>query len=199
MNFINILESRIKEKYDKIYNYFFSNYKNNISSYINISYIQKLEENYVFCQKFSKDENYKIYIEHINIIYDNCSKNNEINSNSKEYSLNEKITYIKDKRCFDVINNEFYKDINNFINCYINNFFNYTAFYFNNFSNIYKEDLSNNINEIIQEIKDNYIDDNYLYEFLEKINELDEYKENNFNIYLIIGKKQNLLQIYEYN
>ena len=181
MNFINILESRIKEKYDKIYNYFFSNYKNNISSYINISYIQKLEENYVFCQKFSKDENYKIYIEHINIIYDNCSKNNEINSNSKEYSLNEKITYIKDKRCFDVINNEFYKDINNFINCYINNFFNYTAFYFNNFSNIYKEDLSNNINEIIQEIKDNYIDDNYLYEFLEKINELDEYKEINFN------------------
>ena len=180
LNFINILESRIKEKYEKIYNYFFSNYKNNISSYINNNYIQQLKENYVFCQKFIKNENYQIYIEHINDLFDNCSKNNEINTNSTEYSLNNKITFIKDKKCFDVNNNKL-KDIIDFINCYINNFFNYTVFYFNNFSNIYKEDLSYNIKEIIQEIKDNYIDDNYLYEFLEKNYELESYKEINFN------------------
>ena len=67
-----------------------------------------------------------------------------------------------------------------FINCYENNFYNFTAFYFNNFDNIYKENLLDNIKQITKEIKNNYIDDNYLYEFLDKNYELDPYKEINF-------------------
>ena len=183
MNNTNILESKIKEKYDNIYNYFYINFKNGTSNFINTKYIQELKVNYTFCKKYENDDIYNKYIEYINIIFDNCIKNNETNINSKEkYSLNEKITYIKDNGCldFNIENNSFYENTIEFTNCYNNNFYNYSAFYFNCFDNIYKEELLNNIKEIIKEIKDNYIDSNYLYEFLEKNNQLEPYKNINF-------------------
>ena len=67
-----------------------------------------------------------------------------------------------------------------FIYCFDNNFYNFSTFNFNNFDNIHKEDLLNNIKEIIEEIRDNYIDYNYLYEFFEKNYELAPFKKINF-------------------
>ena len=184
MNNTNILESKIKYEFENIYNYFYINFKNGTSNFINTKYIQELKVNYTFCKKYENDDIYNKSIKNINIIFDNCIKNNETNINSKEkYSLNEKITFIKDNECldFNIDNNSFYENTIEFINCYNNNFYNYSAFYFNCFDDIYKEELLNNIKEIIKEIKDNYIDSNYLYEFLEKNNQLEPYKNINFH------------------
>jgi hypothetical protein len=59
-------------------------------------------------------------------------------------------------------------------------FITFSTFNFNNFDKIHKEDLLNNIKEIIEEISDNYIDYNYLYEFFEKNYELAPFKKINF-------------------
>ena len=185
MNIINILESKTIEKFDNIYNYLFFNFNNSTSKFINIYYVQELKKNYTLCKKY---ENYDIYnytIEYINYIFDNCSINDEIIINSKEnFSLNKKIDYIRDNKCIDFdfnINESFHKNMIEFIDCFDNNFYNFSTFNFNNFDKIHKEDLLNNIKEIIEEIRDYYIDYNYLYEFFEKNYELAPFKKINFN------------------
>jgi len=140
MNNTNILESKIKDEFENIYNYFYINFKNGTSNFINTKYIQELKVNYTFCKKYENDDIYNESIKNINIIFDNCIKNNETNINSKEkYSLNEKITFIKDNECldFNIDDNSFYENTIEFINFYNNNFYNYSAFYFNCFDDIY--------------------------------------------------------------
>ena len=200
MNIISTLEPKIKEKFENIYNYFFINFKKGTSSFVNNEYIQELKENFIFCQKYENGDIYNKSIEYIDIIFDNCSINNEININSqnKTYSLNEKITYIKDNRCLDfsVDDNSLYEEIIEFINCYNNNFYNFSVFYFNSFNSTYKEELLNYLKKIIKEIKDNYIDCNYLYEFLEKNTQLEPYENISFKeIEKLLEDIENMISI----
>ena len=55
-----------------------------------------------------------------------------------------------------------YNEIIEYINCYSYNFFNYTAIYFNNFDDKYKKELDAKMKEIINKIKNNYIDENFI-------------------------------------
>ena len=80
-----------------------------------------------------------------------------------------------------------YNEIIEYINCYSYNFFNYTAIYFNNFDDKYKKELDTKMKEIINKIKKNYIDENFIFKFLIDNFELEPYKqikENEVESYL---------------
>jgi len=165
------MEKIIVDKFDDIYNTFLSNYKNNISIFINSNYIDK---NFSYCLDYSYDllkekkniDKYNNLIILINKTYLYCQENNENN----DISLNEKINYLK-KNYDNCINN--YKNDNETIillNCYKNNFYDYSAFYFNSFTETYKNKLDEKFGLIIEIIKNNFIDDNFMIKFLEEQN-----------------------------
>ena len=184
ISIINYLESKIKEKLKNIYDNFYKIFNKNITMYVNINFVEQLNNNYTTCLEYKDRESFNNKIEFINIIFENCSNETNI-TDIENYSLNEKINYIKENGCLsDTDNISFYNNIeyiNHYNNCYNHNYYNYTAFYFNNFDNTYKSELDNIMNEILNEIKNNYIDENYLYKYFVNNYELEPYKNIEIN------------------
>ena len=183
INEINEIESKIKDKIKNIYDYFISDYKGNITNYIDKNYINELNNNYSNCRDYShflsnKDNNelFNNIIDDINNIYGYCFNYNN------NYNLKQKIDYIiNDKNCF----NDFFQNENNtylnetldFFDCYKNDFYNETAFYFDNLDDKYKMELDNVMNEFRILIVNNEIDENFLMNYSEEYLELEAYKE----------------------
>ena len=184
ISIINYLESKIKEKLKNIYDNFYKIFNKNITTYVSINFVEQLNNNYTTCLEYKDRESFNNKIEFINIIFENCSNETNI-TDIENYSLNEKINYIKENGCLsDTDNISFYNNIeyiNHYNNCYNHNFYNYTAFYFNNFDNTYKSELDNITNEILNEIKNNYFDENYLSEYFDNTFELEPYKNIEIN------------------
>ena len=86
--------------------------------------------------------------------------------------LNEKIEYLKQNynNCIiNLSNNNYTKDneIIKLLNCYKSNFYDYSAFYFDSFSETNKNNLDEKFELILEIIKNNFIDDNFIIKFLE--------------------------------
>jgi hypothetical protein len=155
--------------------------------------IEFLKHNYNYCfNKLSKsnDNNEKI-------ILLNCYKNNFFNysafyfdsfNETYKKELDEKIELILVIIKNNSIDDNFINNLSNnnnandneiiiLLNCYKNNFYDYSAFYFDNFSETYKNKLDEKFELIIEIIKNNFIDDNFIIKFLEEQNyELQPYK-----------------------
>ena len=154
--------------------------------YVNNNFVEELNNNYTTCLKYKDKEFFNNKIEFINIIFENCSYNETNNiTDIENYSLNEKINYIKENGCLSETDNiSFYNNIeyiNYYINCYNNNYYNYTAFYFNSFDNTYKSELDIIISNISNEIRNNYFDENYLFRYFDNYFELEPYKNIELN------------------
>jgi len=183
---ITKMEKIIVDKFDDIYNEFLNNYKKNISTFIDNGFIDELNENYSLCLNYSYDllkekkniDKYNNLIILINSTYLYCQENNENN----DIPLNEKIKYIKNNydKCMNNLSNSNStndNEINILLNCYKNNFYNYSAFYFKNFNETFKNKLDKNLGLIVEIIKNNFIDDNFIFKFLEEQNyELQPYE-----------------------
>jgi len=192
---ITILENKIKEKLKNIYDNFYSIYYQNISSFVDIKFIDELNYNHTICLNYSYDKllnnnkkedsiNYEIYnniSSLINLTFSNCS-HNKVNINKiDKIPLIDKINFINNSSdCIDFLNYNNFTDsteIMELLDCYNNKFYNLSVFYFNNFNQTYKEKLDYSINNISIKIKNNYIDEYYIYNFLEKQNyKLEPYK-----------------------
>ena len=95
INDINEIESKIKDKLKDINDYFISDYKVNITNYIDKNYINELSNNYSNCRNYSyflsnKDNNelFNNIIDDINNIYGYCFNYNN------NYNLKQKINYL---------------------------------------------------------------------------------------------------------
>ena len=173
---ITKMEKAIVDKFGDIYNKFLNNYKENISSFIDNGFVDELNENYSLCLDYSYDllkekediDKFNNLIILINSTYLYCQENNDI-------PLNEKIEYFKNN--YDKYMNNL-SDSNNtnddkkkiLLNCYKNNFYDYSAFYFDNFNETFKNKLDEKFGLIAEIIKNNFIDDNFIFKFLEEQN-----------------------------
>ena len=179
---ITNMEKDILDKFDDIYNIFLNNYKENISIFINNDFVNELNTNFSLCLDYSYDllkeknniDKFNNLIALINSTYLYCQKNNDI-------PLYEKIKYLKNNydKCIHYLSNNNTNDNESIIllNCYKNNFYNYSAFYFDNFMETYKNKLDEKFELIIELIKNNFIDDNFIFKFLEEQNyELQPYE-----------------------
>ena len=190
---ITVLEKKIKEKLENIYNNFYSIYSQNISSFVDINYIDELNYKHLICLKYSYDKllnnnnesdniNNEIYnniYSLINLTFSNCIHNKINVEKIDKIPLIDKINFINNSSgCIDFLKYENYIDSNELmelLDCYNNNFYNLSVFYFQNFNQTYKEALDNSINNISIKIKNSYIDGNFLYNFLEKTYQLEPY------------------------
>ena len=186
-----------KERLKKIYDEFYINYDRDSSYYIDSNFIINLAINNSICSDYSyellnknKNENgfnlekYYQHIELINLTFDECFKN-DINIEIYNFSINEKIDYIQNKSndCFNyILNLKTSENISDFneslklLNCYNNHFYNYSVKYFNEFDGNIKNRLDNIMNKIYIKIKTNYVDDIFLYDYLDKNYQLEPYK-----------------------
>jgi len=186
MSNITEIEKDILDKFDNIYTKFLDFYKSNISIFINNDFVKKLNNNYTICLDYSYDalkdkkdiNKYNNLIDLINSTYLYCQENNETN----DVPLEEKIEFLNQN--YDNCFNNLSKSNNNnnekiiLLNCFKNNFFNYSAFYFDSFNETYKNELDEKFELILNVIKNNFIDDNYIMKFLEEQNyELPPYKD----------------------
>ena len=193
---LNNIEQISLKTIENIFDTFYSNFKKYSSNYISNDSIEELEYNKSKCLNYSFDilyneknkdeismEKYNYYIQIINKIFVECSniENNEIDT----YDIHYKIEYISNnnRECYynlsQMDNNTDYNESLIILNCYMNNFYNYSAFYFNNFSDNYKDELDKIINAINIKLKDNYIYEIYLNNYLDKNFELESYEDLN--------------------
>ena len=183
---ITKMEKDITDKFDNIYNKFLNNYKDNISIFINNDFVNELNNNFTLCLDYSYDllkekkniDRYNNLIALINSTYLYCQKNYE----NHNIPLNGKIEFLKKNydNCINNLSNLNYTKDSKIIillNCYKNNFYDYSAFYFDNFSETNKNNLDENFKLILEIIKNNFIDDNFIIKFLEEQKyELQPYK-----------------------
>ena len=173
---ITKMEKDIANKFDDIYSKFLNNYKDNISTFVNNDFINELNNNFTLCLDYSYDllkekkniDKYNNLIVLINSTYLYCQKNNE----NHDSPLNEKIEYLKqnyDNCIINLSSNNYTKDneIIKLLNCYKNNFYDYSTFYFDSFSETNKNNLDEKFELILEIIKNNFIDDNFIIKFLE--------------------------------
>ena len=79
----------------------------------------------------------------------------------------------------EMINNSYYNETLEMMECVINDYYeiNYTFVYFDNLNDTYKEKLDNTLSKIDNILKENRMDENYLYDYLQKQNfELENYE-----------------------
>ena len=185
------LENKLTKKFKNIYDNFYSIYSKNSSSFVTINYINELNYNYSICLKYSYDKllneskeddniSYEIYdniTSLINLTFSNCSHNKININNTDKIPLIDKINFINNSSgCINFLKYKKYpfsNEIMKLLECYNNNFYNLSVFYFNNFNQTYKEELDNVINNVLVKIKSNYIDESFIYKFLEKNYQLD--------------------------
>ena len=191
INKINQIIDKIEKKFypyfENIYNNFYHDLESNSSSFLNLDFIKNLKNNKTRCSSYTNyttdnlnmDEQYMHIVDIINSIFSNCSKKND------NFSLSEKITYILNKKNYcsnklsDFINNTYYNETLEMMNCFINEYYNYnyTFIYFDTFNDTYKENLDNTLTKIKNLLLENRMDENFLYDFLEKQNYHLEYYE----------------------
>jgi len=194
---IKDLELISKERLKILYDKFYLIYDRDSSNYIDANFIIDLKINNSICLDYSyellnknKNENefnlekYNQHIELINLTFEECCIN-DTNPEIYNFSINEKINYIKNNsnNCFNyILNLETSENISDFnkslqlLNCYNNNFYNYSVKYFNKFDDNIKNRLDNIMNKISLKIKNNYIDDIFLYDYLDQNYQLEPYK-----------------------
>ena len=181
-NITNIIleqEKLIQEKLKNIYNNFSYIFEMNISDFVNYKYINDLELNFSKCINYSYDKlnefikedeiNYKNYIEYLDLInsLNNCS--NESNISCINISDIEPVIY--------------FNKTEHLLDCYKNNYYNYSVFIFEQFNESYKNSLDNMIKNITNEIDNNYIDENFLIDYLKKYYHLEEINESMSDFY----------------
>ena len=178
INDISDIEKICEQNITDIYYKFYSKFEINKTNYIDINYIEELKENYSKCLNYTngyfnnetEPEKYNNISEIINEIYFNCLKSD---MDKNQLDLNQKIIFILNKRnqCFydlyENINISYINETIELFNCYQNNFYNYSAIYFNNFNETFKNELDNILTNISIRVKDNYIDEYFLDEFIQ--------------------------------
>ena len=185
---INSIENKFFENLENIYNNFYHELVYNASLFMNLDFIESLIYNQTKCSNYinytltdyrDDDEQYTNIVNNINLIISKCS-NDIINLN-----LSEKILYIFNmtNQCSNISdilkNNSYYNETVEMMDCFIhdNYKYNYTFIYFNNFNDTIKEDMENIIYKIDIILKKNKLDENFIYDFLEKQNYHLEYYE----------------------
>ena len=172
-------EKLIQEKLKNIYNNFSYNFEMNISDFVNYKYINDLELNYSKCINYSYDKlneiikedeiNYKNYMEYLDLI-------NSLNNCSNEGNIS----------CINISDIEpviYFNKTEHLLECYNNNYYNYTVFIFEQFNESYKNSLDNMIKNITNEIENNYIDENFLIDYLKKYYHFEEINESMSDFY----------------
>ena len=182
INEISSVENTIQNKLKNIYDEFINIYDKFASNFITYDYINQLETNYSNCLIYSKlqlnetikedliDSNYTEEI--INYILQNCS------FDSYNFSLVDK--YNNSINCLDLFSNQTevnFEKTKQFLICDENNYFNYTAIIFEKFEDSYKKKLDNLIFEVIKEIDSNYLDEKFLYNYLENNFQIESLKD----------------------
>ena len=189
ISYINNLENETKDYFNYIYNEFYYIFNKYAYDYINTESIKEIEFNKTFCSnysykliedKFEKNKirihDYKQFIEFINMTFIECA-NKDYN-----FSLNEKIEYISNitNNCPGNLtfleNDSYIKEIIIILDCYNNNFYNSNLIYFDNFESIYINELNSIISEMEIYLKNNYLDEYFFYNYLNKDFQLEPYE-----------------------
>ena len=189
ISYINNLENETKDYFNYIYNEFYYIFNKYAYDYINTESIKEIEFNKTFCSnysykliedKFEKNKirihDYKQFIEFINMTFIECA-NKDYN-----FSLNEKIEYISNitNNCSGNLtfleNDSYIKEIIIILDCYNNNFYNSNLIYFDNFESIYINELNSIISEMEIYLKNNYLDEYFFYNYLNKDFQLEPYE-----------------------
>ena len=80
------------------------------------------------------------------------------------YNISDSKTLYLNESYFNI---SYYMETLKLLNCHKNNFYNYSAIYVNNFSEGYKNKLDNIIKNFSIKVKENYIDEFFIDEFLQ--------------------------------
>jgi len=192
--YINVIIDKINNLEDNI-NIILSNISSNP---INLSLAEEFYINYSTCSNYSfifTDYDYNNYeinneslIELINITFFECLNryNNELNSTNNDlenYTFFEKIEYIKNnsKDCYNDFNNisdieikMILNDSIHLLDCINHDFYSFSDYYlYKEYGNI----VEDSINKIQNKIKNNFIDDKLLNNYLEKNIHLNSYND----------------------